>query len=128
MAGRYGYTSGCARPVACLCGNASSDGDPTGFKNPSPLHLKHTPLIFLLKFCLFVHFYRGLVQNLSLFCPLVLISLHSRYFFILFILFSVLLTVRILTLLGICFENMNCIFVISVVLGLCVLVLFWTVL
>jgi len=33
-----------------------------------------------------------------------------------------------LTLLGICFENMNCIFVISVVLGLCVLVLFWTVL
>jgi hypothetical protein len=37
------------------------------------------------------------------------------FFSILFILFSVLLTVRILTLLGICFENTNCIFVISAV-------------
>jgi hypothetical protein len=49
-------------------------------------------------------------------------------FSILFILFSVLLTVRILTLLGICFKNVNCIFVISVVLELCVSVSFWTIL
>jgi hypothetical protein len=43
------------------------------------------------------------------------------FFLVLFILFSGLLPIRILTLLGICFENMNCIFVISAVLGLLIL-------
>jgi hypothetical protein len=45
---------------------------------------------------------------------------------VLFILFSILITVRILIILGNVFENKNCIFVISVVLGSYVSVVFWT--
>jgi hypothetical protein len=47
---------------------------------------------------------------------------------VIFILFSILITVRILIILGDVFENKNCIFVISIVLGLYVSVVFWTVL
>jgi hypothetical protein len=60
----------------------------------------------------------------------VVISLHSRFFFFQFSLFSfnLLLTVRILIFLGNVFEIKKCIFVISAVLGLSVLAFFWTVL
>jgi len=45
---------------------------------------------------------------------------------VIFILFSILITVRILIILGNVFENKNCKFVISVVLGSYVYVVFWT--
>jgi hypothetical protein len=49
-------------------------------------------------------------------------------FSVLFILFNVLLTVRVLNLLGICFEILCCMLVIFAALGIYVLALFWTVL
>jgi hypothetical protein len=138
-AGRSGYTSGRARPIAFLCGNvhpyglvSRTDGDPTSYKssfNPSRRILLLSPhdffSYFLSSSACFLAGFRIILAYFVLLC-IFLFSLGT--FSILVIIFSVFITVRILNLLGNVFEIINSIFVISTVLGHYVWVLFWTIL
>jgi len=95
------------------------DGDPTGFINPGRHISEATPQFLFIFWLLVSDFSRVFAFSRPLLSFCALLSTFQVLFLVHFILFSLFVTVRILIILG---MLLRCIFMISAVLGLSILV------